>query len=96
MRDICKALENLRRPRLLMNAARSGLVNYRRDRDLRRLIGTEPSTPMDITLPKLLTEENRLEIIRLSGDAAYPVARHLEVMIALLAEASLLPRALWT
>lgn len=95
MRDIRDALENLRRPRLLMNAARSGLVNYKRDRDLRRLIGTEPRTPMDITLPKLLSEERRLENIRLTGDAAYPVGRHVDVMIALLAEASLLPRVIW-
>jgi hypothetical protein len=95
MRDIRTALENMRRPRLLMNAARSGLVNYQRDRDLRRLIGTEPRTPMDVTLPKLLTEEMRLETSRLAGDAAYPVGRHVDVMIALLAEASLLPRSLW-
>jgi Family of unknown function (DUF6477) len=95
MRDIRTALENMRRPRLLMNAARSGLVNYKRDRDLRRLIGTEPRTPMEITLPKLLSEENRLESIRIAGDAAYPVARHIDVMIALLAEARLLPRTVW-
>jgi hypothetical protein len=95
VRDIRDALENLRRPRLLMNAARSGLVNYKRDRDLRRLIGTEPRTPMDVTLPKLLSEENRLECARLAGDAAYPVGRHVDVLIALLAEASLLPRTIW-
>ena len=95
MRDIRTALEAMRRPRLLMTAARSGLVNYKRDRDLRRLIGTDPRTPMEITLPKLLSEEMRLEAIRLTGDAAYPVGRHVDVLIALLAEASLLPRGLW-
>jgi Family of unknown function (DUF6477) len=96
MRDIRTALESMRRPRLLMSAARSGLVNYKRDRDLRRLIGTEPRTPMDVTLPKLLCEERRLEAIRLTGDAAYPVGRYVDVLIALLAEASLLPRAIWS
>lgn len=95
MRDIRTALENLRRPRLLMTAARSGLVNCKRDRDLRRLIGTEPRAPMEITLPKLLSEESRLEAIRLTGDAGYPVGRHIDVLVALLAEASLLPRNLW-
>jgi hypothetical protein len=44
-------------------------------------------------VPQLLAEEARLEDIRVTGDIAYPVARHIEVMIALMAEVSLLPRS---
>jgi hypothetical protein len=91
MTDFRSILENLRRPRLLMQAARLGLAEYRRDRDLRRLVncGLSPEE----TVPKLISEEEQLETTRLSGDAAYSVTRHIEVLIALLAEARLLRRA---
>lgn len=72
----------LRRPRLLMRAARIGLQDYRRDRDLRRIL---PNVPDPRALDVLLTEEARLEAARQSG-AAWPALRHIEVMIALLAE----------
>ena len=38
MTDFRIILANLRRPRLLMRAARIGLQDYRRDRDLRRIL----------------------------------------------------------
>jgi hypothetical protein len=91
MTDFRSILENLRRPRLLMQAARLGLAEYRRERDLRRLVNCNLSP--EETVPKLISEEERLETTRLSGDAAYSVARHIEVLIALLAEARLLRRA---
>lgn len=92
MHDFRRLLADLRRPRLLIHAARFGLPEYRRARDLRRLIGTDgPSVP-EKTLPRLFDEEERLEDTRRAGDAAYSVARHIEVLIALMAEARLLPR----
>jgi len=90
MTDFLSLLANLRRPRLLIRAARFGLCDYRRDRDLRRLIDGSPSP--DRALPRLLCEEERLEETRRSGDAAYSVGRHIDVLIALMAEARLLPR----
>lgn len=87
MSDFCNYLASLRRPRLLMRAARFGLGDYRRERDLRRLVRCGPS-PQE-TVPMLLSEEARLEATRLAGDAAYSVARHIEVLIALLAEVRL-------
>ncbi|MDM7930672.1 DUF6477 family protein [Tabrizicola sp.] len=91
MSDFRVRLANLRRPRLLMHAARFGLGDYRRERDLRRLIrcGMSPEQ----TVPSLISVEAELEETRLAGDAAYSVTRHIEVLIALLAEARLLPRA---
>jgi hypothetical protein len=44
MSDFVARLSSLRRPRLLLHAARFGLGDYRRERDLRRLIGT-PTSP---------------------------------------------------
>ncbi|HMS94653.1 MAG: hypothetical protein JNN02_05915 [Tabrizicola sp.] len=88
MSDFRRTLANLRRPRLLMHAARFGLGDYRRDRDLRRLVQCGPSP--EETVPTLLTREEELEQTRLAGDAGYSVTRHIEVLIALLAEARLL------
>lgn len=90
MSDFRLMLANLRRPRLLMHAARFGLGDYRRERDLRRLVscGTTPEQ----TVPKLISVEEKLEATRLAGDASYSVARHIDVLVALLAEAQLLRR----
>ena len=83
MTDCRTMLATLRRPRLLMRAARFGLAEYRRDRDLRRHVGLTAS-PED-TVTSLMSVEARLEATRLAGDAAYSVARHIEVLIAQLA-----------
>ena len=90
MSDFRLMLANLRRPRLLMRAARFGLGDYRRDRDLRRLVSSSASP--EETLPRLLVVEEQLEETRLAGDASYSPARHIDVLIALLAEAQLLRR----
>ncbi len=90
MTDFRSILANLRRPRLLIRAARFGLQDYRRDRDLRRLL--TGSTSPERTVPQLLAEEERLEAIRQTGDISYPMGRHIEVLVALMAEVQLLPR----
>lgn len=90
MTDFRTLLADLRRPRLLLRAARFGLTDYRRERDLRRLIGA-PVSP-EATVVQLLNEEGRLEENRKRGDAGYSIARHIEVLIALLAESQLVIR----
>ena len=90
MTDFRALLADLRRPQLLIRAARCGLADYRRDRDLRRLIDGQPSP--DRAVRRLLTEEERLETIRQAGEANYSVSRHIEVLIALMSEVRLLPR----
>jgi hypothetical protein len=90
MTDCRTLLSTLRRPRLLMRAARFGLGEYRRERDLRRFVASTES-PED-TVSSLMSVEERLEATRVAGDAAYSVAHHIEVLIALLAEAQLLRR----
>ncbi|MEI6096947.1 MAG: DUF6477 family protein [Alphaproteobacteria bacterium] len=90
MTDFRALLAELRRPQLLIRAARHGLADYRRDRDLRRLLDSQPSP--DRAVRRLLSEEEDLEAIRLSGAANYSVTRHIEVLIALMSEVRLLPR----
>lgn len=94
MTDLKCLLSNLKRPRLLIRAARHGLMDYRRDRDLRRIIGADVAPAPSVTVPRLLTEEEHMETIRRDGNAAYSIARHIEVLIALMAEAQLLPQDL--
>jgi hypothetical protein len=91
MSDPRSLLATLRRPRLLMRAARFGLGEYRRERDLRRFVSGPASS--EATVTSLISVEARLEETRVAGDAAYSVARHIEVLIALLAEAQLLRRS---
>jgi Family of unknown function (DUF6477) len=90
MTDFRTLLANLRRPRLLMHAARFGLGDYRRDRDLRRLVN--PAASPEEVLPRLLSVEEGLEATRIAGDVSYSPARHIDVLIALMAEEQLLRR----
>ena len=85
MSDLARILSSLRRPRMLIRAARSGQTDYRRDRDLRRFVSF-PASP-EAAVAKLLEVENKMEQVRQSGDATYSISRHIEVMIALIAEA---------
>jgi Family of unknown function (DUF6477) len=91
MTDFRALLADLRRPQLLIRAARCGLADYRRERDLRRLIDAQTSP--DRAVQRLLSEEKRLETHRVAGEASYSVSRHIEILIALMSEVRLLPRA---
>jgi len=90
MTDFRALLANLRRPQLLIRAARCGFADYRRERDLRRLIDAQPSPNQAVQ--RLLTEEEKLESNRRAGEASYSASRHIEVLIALMNEVRLLPR----
>lgn len=91
MTDFRSLLAELRRPRLLIRAARFGMQEYRRERDLRRL--GAPVAPIERAMSKLFQQEEDMEQTRRAGDAGYSVARHIEVLIALMAEVRLLPRS---
>ncbi len=92
MTDFRAHLADLRRPRMLIRAARCGLGDYRRERDLRRLINGV--APPERAMSRLICEEERIEETRRSGDAGYSASHHVEVLIALMAEVNLLPRGL--
>ena len=71
-----------RRPRLLMSAARHGLADYRRDRDLPRLLR---GTSGDI-LSALEMLESSAEAQWRAGDPGWSCTLHVELLIALLSE----------
>lgn len=81
--------QTLRRPKLLIRAARFGLAEYNRDRDLKRLLGQSPAPSPRAALDRLVEKEAVLEDHRQTGAAAYSAARHVEVLIALIAESRL-------
>lgn len=86
MQDLARLAQSLRRPALLVRAARAGQADYDRGRHLRRIVRS-PDTPSPAdALALLLDEEERLEAIRRAGDASYRAARHIEVLIATLGE----------
>lgn len=92
MTDITAMLRAIRRPGLLVRAARCGQLDYDRTRDLKRVlkkfrISTGPSP-----INGLIDAEAALEETRISGDSTYSVVRHVEILIALMAEVSLMPK----
>jgi Family of unknown function (DUF6477) len=92
MPDLIQSISDLRRPKLLIRAAHFGLADYSRTRDLTRLtgLGTVPSPERAVT--RLLAEETEADAMRRTGDATYSLRRHVELLVALIAEARLLPR----
>lgn len=87
-----------RRPRLLLRTARHGTTEYLRDTDLRRILRL-PATPAPgiATLRHLMELEEGCEALRTRPphEVGNPwrAARHVEVLIALIAEARLLAEA---
>ncbi|MBD3787785.1 MAG: hypothetical protein IE922_12630 [Sphingomonadales bacterium] len=89
---MAERLGALRRPRLLIRAARFGQVDYSRNRDLRRLLQLPTAPGPEAALQALLLAEEDLETARRQGMAGYNLIRHIEVLIAMMAEARHLPR----
>ena len=90
MQDILSILQTLHRPQLLMRAARIGAVEYRRSAHLPRLLGYGRTPKTAAALLKLIEYEDQLNIQRKSGESAYNLVRHLDVLIAIVGEARIL------
>lgn len=74
------------RPKLLIRAARLGLEDYARERDLPRVLRRIDPGGAGPVLARLQAGEARLEARRLTGDVTYSAALHVEAMIAVMAE----------
>lgn len=86
MTTTLESLKTLHRPSLLIRAARHGLREYDRKKDLRRVLRGEEAPQAGAVLSALAETEARYEETRKAGDASYSVSRHLEALIALMAE----------
>lgn len=83
-------LESLKRPRLLINAARIGAPEYRREIHLARHMGDETLPESADALTRLIELEAEIDIARRARIADYSVARHVDVLIAIMGEARIL------
>jgi len=96
--DLMQDLARLHRPKLLLRTARHGTAEYHRGSDLRRILRT-PATPAPgiATVRALIELEARHEDLRTRPphEVGNPwrAARHVEVLIALIAEATLITEA---
>lgn len=97
MQDPQTFMHSLRRPRLLVRAARLGLQDYSRARCLRRLLPGETPPKPGLAFDALVEREQALDDIRREGAANYSAARHIELLIAMIDESRLaaqrLPKA---
>ncbi len=90
MQDILGMLTALRRPRLLIRAARIGMEDYRRDHHLRRLLGHGALPRSGAALLRLMEMEADLNDLRRQNNASYSVINHVDLLIAMMAEAQIL------
>ena len=93
MQDILSMLHAIHRPRLLMRAARIGAEDYRRGVHLPRLLGYGVLPRHGAALIKLMELEAALETQRTEADAGYSLLRHVDVLIAIVAETRVLRAA---
>lgn len=89
MQDLIGLLAALRRPRLLIRAARIGAGNYRREAHLPPVLACASLPPSGAAMIRLLEIEADHDEARKRGDTAYSVLRHVTVLIALMGEARL-------
>jgi hypothetical protein len=90
MQDVLSIITGLSRPRLLVSAARFGIDNYRRSTQLPRLLGCSAAPRTGPAAMQLVSIEADLNEKRRNNAADYSVARHVDILIALMAEAQLI------
>lgn len=86
MLDLKTQLSQLKRPKLLVNAALHGQKDYRHKIHLPRVLGESVPAKATAVLVRLCDLEAHHNSMRKARDAAYSAARHIEVLIALIAE----------
>ena len=87
MKDVIGQLSSLKRPVLLMKAARIAAKHYRRERHLRSLLDTSHLPRHPVALLRLSEIESEMNLRREFSNANYSVTRHIEVLTAMVAEA---------
>lgn len=88
MQDVLTMLSNIHRPRMLMRAAKIGVKSYRRATTLPRILGYGVLPKHGEALMRLIEIEAELETQRTHSDAGYSIARHVDLLIAIISEAS--------
>jgi hypothetical protein len=95
MQDILSLVASLKRPRLLVQAARFGVDGYDRRAVLPRVLRTMALPRSGEAIVRLVDVEAEFNSKRVQATADYSVARHVELLIALMGEARLLRATLY-
>ena len=90
MEDVLTQITRLKRPTLLVRTARYGIEDYNRLIHLRRLLKTDNLPSPGKAVVKLMELETILNDQRVDKRAEYSVARHIELIVALMCEARIL------
>ena len=90
MEDVLTQVSRLNRPTLLVRTARHGLEDYNRIVHLRRLLRCETLPSPGKAILKLMEHEAIVNVQRLENRAEYSVARHVELIMALMCETRIL------
>ena len=90
MQDVLGMMDQLKRPRLLIRAARLGADSYDRDRHLQRLLGYGQLPRSADALMRLIQAEAVMNDQRKADETGYSVTRHLDLLIAMIGEARIL------
>ncbi|MCP5085489.1 MAG: hypothetical protein GY952_01600 [Rhodobacteraceae bacterium] len=81
-----KILSKLRRPKILLRAARYGVPVYNRETDLQRITRLNSTASDTALIDTLVQQESSFEQARKTRDTAYNVGKHIRILTALLAE----------
>ncbi len=90
MKDIYSRINALRRPNLLVRAARFGLDDYNRTTHLARYMSVEPVPSPAAALIQLFDFEKEMNDARCAKTGLYLAARHIDILVAIMAEAQLM------
>jgi hypothetical protein len=90
MRDIHTQVQSLKRPPLLVRAARFGVDEYRRDQHLRRSLSYDRIPRSGYALIRLLETERVMNDSRIAKHGDYMIAKHVDILVAIMGEAQLL------
>lgn len=86
MLDILSLVATMNRPKLLVQSARFGVDDYRRDVHLPRILKALALPRNGAAILKLMEIEAEMNDLRLTDRAEYSIAKHVEVLIAIMGE----------
>lgn len=90
MEDVLTQISRLNRPKLLVSTARHGIDAYNRVVHLRRLLKTDALPGPSNAILRLMEIEQLADTQRCDNSAEYSIARHVELLVALMSEARIL------
>lgn len=89
MKDINSHINALKRPALLVRAARHGAETYHRNAHLSRYIDLDPLPGPGVALMQLFEIEKEMNAARRLKTGTYTPSNHIDVLAAIIAEAQL-------